>query len=142
MKDSNHVHFIGRLVKDAELKNFDGYSRLDFCVAFNTSKKDGDKWVDESNFINLSISGNKANSLSSYLVKGTQVSIEGHLKQSRWEKDGQKHSRIDVAVEEIQLLGSSKKSDGPAGPAATVNALQNAGLVSEDSNSFPEDMFF
>ena len=35
------------------------------------------------------------------------ILIAGHLKQDRWEKDGQKFSRIKIEVEEVQLLGGN-----------------------------------
>ena len=33
--------------------------------------------------------------------------VGGRLKQDRWEKDGQKFSRIKIEVEEVQLLGGN-----------------------------------
>ena len=41
------------------------------------------------------------------MTKGKQVAIRGYLKQERWEKDGQKQSRVVVNCEEIELLGGS-----------------------------------
>lgn len=139
MQDMNSVFVIGRLTNNAEWDaNITG--KLNFCMAYNTTKKEGDSYKDEGNFLNLSLWGKIASSIAPRMIKGTQIAILGHLKQNRWtNKEGKQQSKLEVIVDSIQLLGSSKKSDGTA---ATVNALQNAGLVQEDSNAFPEDMFF
>ena len=51
--------------------------------------------------------------MKQYLVKGKQIAVVGHLKQDRWEKDGQKFSKVSIVAEEVQLLGG--KGDGDQG---------------------------
>ena len=114
MQDFNQVTLIGRLTKDAELKDLNGLTKLDFSLAFNTSKKNGDKYVDESNFINLSLWGKVATALKPYMTKGSQVLVSGELKQDRWEKDGQKFSALKVIANSVQLLGSRNSSENKA----------------------------
>jgi single-strand DNA-binding protein len=48
--------------------------------------------------------------LAKYKDKGDQIAVEGDLKQDRWEKDGQKHSRVRITARTIQFLGKR----GPA----------------------------
>ena len=38
--------------------------------------------------------------------------IEGRLKLDRWEKDGQKHSKLSVVGERMQMLGSRGEGGG------------------------------
>lgn len=52
-----------------------------------------------------------AENLKPYLTKGKMILIAGHLKQDRWEKDGQKFSRIKIEVEEVQLLGGNSSEN-------------------------------
>jgi single-strand DNA-binding protein len=40
------------------------------------------------------------------------VLIEGRLKLDRWEKDGQKHSKLRVVGERLQMLGSRDGGGG------------------------------
>lgn len=117
MQDLNKVVLIGRLTKDAELKKMDsGSAKLDFSVAFNTTKKNGSEYVDESNFTNLTYWGKVAEAIAPMMKKGQQVAIEGHLKQDKWEKDGQKHFELKVIPELVQIVGGRKKTeDGEAG---------------------------
>lgn len=109
MRDTNTVVLVGRLTRDAELKytNF-GMAVSSFALAVNGSKKQGDQWVDEASFIDCTLFGKMAEPLQQYMVKGQQVCVTGHLKQDRWETDGQKRSKVVVIAEIVQLLGGKR----------------------------------
>lgn len=111
MEDLNKVVLIGRLTKDAELKKMDsGSARMDFSVAFTTTKKGAEGYQDESNFVNLSLWGKVAEAICPRMVKGQQVAIEGKLKQERWEREGQKHYELRIIPSSVQLIGGKKDS--------------------------------
>ena len=145
MTDLNHVVLIGRLTQDlgADERSFGyiatGTARANVSIAVNRSKKNGDTWVDEVNYFNVTIWGKTAENLKPYLLKGKQICVEGHLKQDRWEKDGQKQSRITIQADNVYLMGG--KSDGGAAPQS---APQNAGGYEPqyDGSDFPEDIPF
>ncbi len=69
--------------------------------------------------------GNRARSLAQYLSKGTKVSIEGKLRWSQWERDGQKRSKLEVIVDELEFM-SSRNSNGGA-PSYGGDAYGNQG---------------
>lgn len=116
MNDTNSVILIGRLTRDlgendmAYLPN--GTARANISIAVNRSKKQGDEWVDEVSYFDITVWGKTAENLKPYLLKGKQICVKGFLKQDRWEKDGQKFSRVHVIAEEVQLLGG--KNEGTA----------------------------
>ena len=115
MKDINTVTVSGRLTRDAELRfTSGGFGILKFSLASNYSKKDGDQWRDEANFFDCTILGKRGESLAQYLTKGTQVMVAGELRQERWEKDGQKQSKVGIMVDGILLTGG--KQQGQAQP--------------------------
>ena len=110
MKDINVVSITGRLTRDAELRfTSGGFGILKFSLASNYSKKDGDQWKDEANFFDCTILGKRGESLAQYLTKGTQVMVAGELRQERWEKDGQKQSKITIMVDGILLTGGKQQ---------------------------------
>lgn len=121
MNDLNKVMLVGRLTRDCELTYLQsGSAKGDISIAFTTSKKNGNEWVDESNFLNTNIWGKTAENLNPYLKKGTMVGIEGHLKMDTYEKDGQKKTIMKVVVDNLQLLSR------PNNAGATQNApVQN-----------------
>ena len=62
-----------------------------------------------------------------YLSKGSPVLIEGRLKLDRWEKEGQKHSKLRVVGEKMQMLGSrGGGGGGPSQATATASATTAA----------------
>jgi single-strand DNA-binding protein len=111
--DINKVMLVGRLARDIEVKQTQsGKSVARFALAVNRSVKRGDQWENEASFFDMVMWGHEG--LHRYLLKGKQVAVEGELNQNRWEQDGQKRSKVEIIVGNIQLLGGAKDggSDG------------------------------
>ena len=105
--DINTVTIVGRLTRDSELKfTNSGAAVASMSIAVNRSRKDGDQWVEEPNFFDISLWGKRSESLNQYLTKGTRIAVSGELQQNRWEQDGQKRSKVLIHANNIQLLGS------------------------------------
>jgi single-strand DNA-binding protein len=105
--DMNVVVLIGRITRDAELKHTtSGTAVCRFSLAVN--RRVGKDKDEEVSYIDISIWGKGAEALEKYLTKGRQVCVQGELRQSRWEQDGQARSRIEVIAETVQLIGSDK----------------------------------
>src|SRR5574344_2473620 len=133
MTDINHVVLIGRLTRDlgSDEKSFaylpSGQARANVSIAVNRSRKQGDQWVDEVNYFDVTIWGKTAENLKPYLLKGKQIAVEGYLKQDRWEKDGQKFSKVSVVANNVQLLGGKSDNGGSQGAGGYTPKFQNAG---------------
>lgn len=149
MTDTNKVFLIGRLTRDlgADERSFGytdgGTARANISIAVNRSKRDGDNWVDEVHYFDVTIWGKTAENLKPYLLKGKQVHVEGHLQQDRWEKDGQKYSRVSIVADNVQLLGNKSESDArdddenPRGSRPRFEPAPQNG-----AEDFPEDIPF
>ena len=111
MADINRVTMIGRLTKDAEVTYTPGGMAIaSLSLAINRSAKGQDgQWYDEANYFDVKVFGKQADNLKPYLTKGKQIGVDGYLKQERWEKDGQKKSRVIINANDIQLLGGKDK---------------------------------
>lgn len=107
----NTVSISGYITADSKKNETNsGSAVLTFSVAVNELRKNSaGEWEDYPNFIDCAIFGKRAETFSQYLKKGTKVSVSGHLRQSRWEKDGQKRSKINVVVDEIEYLSHKKE---------------------------------
>lgn len=133
MADINHVVLVGRLTRDAELKFINsGTAVSKFSIALNKRKKVNEQWVEEAHFFNIVLWGKVAEALDPYLKKGKQVGIDGELRQSRWEQDGQSRSRVEIVANNIQLLGGKTDSSGGSG-----NSNQNTEEYSEFKDDIP-----
>ena len=139
--DINEVVLCGRLVASMETRTTpSGYMIGSFTMAVNRSRKNKDgNWEDKASFIDCTLYGQSVKNLQPYLFKGKQVCISGYLDQDRWEKDGQKFSRIKVAVENIQLVGG-KPGDGNHGaevPSSQPPAPEGSWKDDEIDDSMP-----
>lgn len=141
MTDFNHVGIIGRLTRDAELVNVGQTVKADLSIAVNRSRKQADgSWTEETSFFDFTLWGRTAEGLKPYLTKGKQIAVEGHLKQDRWEKDGQKFSKVSIVVENVQLLGGRSENGSSSSPAPA--APDNGFSGGEVNQSFTEDIPF
>jgi len=103
----NKVIITGNLTRDPELRATpSGTSVLSFSVAVNDRRKNlsSGEWEDVPNYIDCNLFGARADALFKYLSKGSKVGVDGKLRWSQWEKDGQKRSKVDVTVDNIELL--------------------------------------
>lgn len=126
----NHVVVIGNLVRDAELRVLNsGTPVMNFAIAVNRRRKQGDQWVDEANFFDVELFGRQAEAIQRFMVKGKQVGIQGELRQDRWEQDGQTRSKVKIHAINVQLLGGRDAGggQGPGGPPSGQRQEQGPG---------------
>ena len=111
----NKVFISGNLTRDCELRSTaSGMAVLGFGVAVNDRRKNQrtGEWEDYPNYIDCTVFGARAESLSWMLAKGSKVAVEGKLRYSSWERDGQRRSKVEVVAEEVELM---QRRDGSQG---------------------------
>lgn len=91
---------LGNVTGDPEIKAVGENEVAKFSIAVN-GYKDSVEFFD--------VEWWKPNGAMAFVSKGTAVFIEGELQTQRWEKDGQKRSKIVVKVKTLQLTGSKPK---------------------------------
>lgn len=137
----NSVTISGNLVRDIELRQTNsGFTIGELAVAVNERRKDASgEWGDYPNYFDCKLLGSRAEKLAGYLVKGTKVTIAGKLQQERWEKDGQKRSKVTILVDDLEFMSrgesGAQRSSRPSGgnpmdafPGAQVSAYSEADL--------------
>lgn len=111
----NRVNITGNLTRDPELRATAGGTQvLSFGVAVNDRRRNAQtgEWEDYPNFVDCTMFGTRAEKLQPYMTKGTKVAIEGKLRYSSWEHEGQRRSKLEVIVDEIEFM-SSRQQDAP-----------------------------
>lgn len=115
----NKVFLAGHLTRDPELRaTADGNPVLSFGIAVNerVRNKQTGEWEDRPNFIDCTMFGPRAESLSRFLSKGSKVSLEGRLRWSQWEREGQKRSKIEVIITEIEFMNARSSEEESYSP--------------------------
>lgn len=138
----NRVTISGNLTRDPELRATSGGAQvLSFGVAVNDRAKNQQtgEWEDRPNFIECTMFGTRAEKLAQYLHKGMKVAIEGKLRYSQWEKDGQKRSKLEVIAEEFEFM-SRQDSGQPQQPYQQTAPQRQA--TSQTPDLYPGDIPF
>lgn len=123
----NKVFLSGNLTREPEVRYMpSGNAVLSFGIAVNERRKNAQtgEWEDNPHFFDCNMFGKRAEKLVDYINKGDKVTLEGKLRWSQWEKDGQKRQKVDVVVENIELMqqakGSASRSAAPIEVSADV----------------------
>lgn len=136
----NRVVITGNLTRDAELRTTsNGTAVMSMGVAVNDRRRNSQgEWEDYANFVDCTMFGTRAERISQYLKKGLKVAIEGKLRWSQWERDGQKRSKLEVLVDDLEFM-SNRNNDGQGSYQGGQNT--GAGLDATDYSapSIPVD---
>ena len=146
----NKVVISGNLTRDGELRQTaGGLAVLGFSVAVNDRRKNQQtgEWEDCPNFIDCTMFGGRAESLSRFLSKGSKVAVEGKLRWSQWERDGQKRSKVEVVVDEfMSSRDQAPQQQAPAPamrPSPSYSQQRMAGMPQPKAPSlYDEDLPF
>lgn len=136
MRDLCVVALTGRLTKDPELRSTAGGTAVcSMRVAYSTARKDeSGQWTDKSNYIDVTVFGNRADTCAQYLAKGRQIAVQGRLEWREWEsQDGSgKRQAYEVVADSVVFLGS--KGDGGGGGGQFVPAADTSLPASTDDD--------
>jgi single-strand DNA-binding protein len=142
MASYNRVILMGNLTRDPELRYLQsGMAVTDIGMAVNDRRKTANgEWVEEVTFVDVTVWGRTAETLCEYLTKGSPLLVEGRLKLDTWEKDGQKHSKMKVVCERMQMVGGRGQGGG-GGPqtGGGSRAPQRSSGPSQYNQSAPPD---
>jgi len=103
--DLNHCSFIGRLVKDPEVRySPEGTAMCSFTLAcgWKTKNKEGTEWIRVVAYQKL------AEIIGEYMKKGSQMHVSGRMVTRTYEKDGEKRYSTEIVAENMQMLGHAK----------------------------------
>ena len=102
----NKIIIGGRIVNDLEPRSTeDGKHFLNFRIAIN----EGSKEKQITNFFNVNAWNNVADFISKYFIKGRKILLEGSLKTSQYEKDGNKLTNTYILVHSAEFMDSKKE---------------------------------
>lgn len=130
----------GNLVREPETNLVGQKTVIKFSIAENTRTKDANgNYVDgEANYYDINFWTEKPDFWLKRLGKGVGVICRGFMKQDRWEKDGQKFSKVNFTATEInakwlpELNGATQSA-----PAQTSAPAAQAQTALDNNNDIP-----
>lgn len=108
----NRATLIGRIGQNPEITVLDSGTKIaKFSLATNESYKNkaGER-VQETDWHNIEVFGKLAEIADKFFEKGKQMLVEGRIKTDSWEKDGQKHFKTKIVMNNFEFIagGESK----------------------------------
>jgi single-strand DNA-binding protein len=131
----NQVILLGNLTRDPELRQTpSGQSVVSFSLALNRAyKTQSGEWQEATDYIDVVAWGPLAERVSQYLNKGRRALVQGRLQSRTWEKDGQKHSKVEVLANDVTFVDAR----GESGTSGGNGGEEGGGSQSSSSSSAP-----
>lgn len=110
---------LGNLAADPELKMVaGGQALLKMRLACSESYLDkNNERQERCEFVSVTLWGKRGEALAKFLKKGDRIFVEGGLRTSSYEKDGEKRYRTEINATNVILSGSRGSSDAEPEPA-------------------------
>ena len=136
----NKVFLVGRLARDPELRyTASNLATMRCAIAVDRQyvKEGEDRGAD---FINIVAFSNRAETMSKYLTKGSQIAIDGRIQTGSYDgQDGKKVYTTDVIVENFQFLDTKGNRNMDTGESIpTENDLSNDDNAGDSSDPFAD----
>lgn len=111
MSDLNMCQFIGRLVKDPEVRySSEGTAMCSLTLAcgWKSKAKEG------TEFVRIVAYQRLAEIIGEYMKKGSQMYVAGRMTTRSYDKDGEKRYSTEIVATDMQMLGHSRNSEQAA----------------------------
>jgi single-strand DNA-binding protein len=115
----NKAILMGRLGRDPELKRTQaGGAVVSVSLATNEREKQGDAWVDVTEWHYIVAFGRTAELMAERCRKGDPVLVHGRMKTRKWQgQDGTERQRTEVVASDVRFLAKmpSERGEMPSG---------------------------
>lgn len=128
---------IGNLGGDPEQRYLpSGQATLRFNVAVNQRVKADGEWQDKTEWVRVTVFGNRAETLANYLKKGTRVYVHGRLEARPWtSQQGELRDGLEVVADTVEFMSSRQQDDnGEASNWKPIQAPARASKPADDDD--------
>lgn len=127
--------FTGNIGRDAELRraqNGDAVANFPMAIEVGTKANPKTMWID------CSLWGKRAESVSPYLLKGKKVAVIGRVSQDEYiKRDGTHGTRIQVSCNEVELLGGGREQNDQSHEKHQTPKMQNVASAQQFDDDTP-----
>jgi single-strand DNA-binding protein len=141
----NQVILMGNLTRDPELRQTpSGQTVCNFGIALNRAyKNQSGEWQEATDFVNCVAWGPLGERIGQYLHKGSRALVQGTLRSSSWEQDGQKRSKLEVWANDVTFLdgrGGDGEGGGSSAPSSSNSSGSSSSKKKDDKDDVVEDV--
>lgn len=114
---------LGNLGAAPELKQTHGGAVLKLRLATSEQYIDKNQQRQErTEWHNVVIFGKRAEGLGRVLEKGSRLFVEGAIRSSTYEREGQKQTRYEIVANDVALQGGPRRPEGPPPQASSSSS--------------------
>jgi single-strand DNA-binding protein len=151
MRDIATATLSGNLTRDVELKQLpSGAEVARLRVASTARRRNGEEWVDKTNYFTVEVYGPQARACAQYLAKGSRVVVDAEPDWREWtDQQGAKREAVTFRARQLLFEGSPRTaatdndgardngSPAPAQPAVEFGAAASASEGTATADDMP-----
>lgn len=133
------LSLIGNLGSDPEMRYSSGGSAfLRFNVAGNyRSRSEAGAWEDSTEWVRVTVFGQRAEALQNLIRKGTRVYVEGRLEARPWtDQQGNVRAGLEIVASDVEFM-SARNDEQPAPRTSVTNERRHPEGPSNDLEDLP-----
>tara|TARA_R100000234_G_scaffold118040_1_gene97669 strand:+ start:1361 stop:1759 length:399 start_codon:yes stop_codon:yes gene_type:complete len=123
----NKAILVGRLGVDPELRTTGtGTHVVNIRMATTDRRKEGESWVDHTEWHNVTVWGRTAENVAKFCTKGKEIYVEGKIQTRKYQdKSGADRYSTEIVADNVRFLGSRKDSTDTIVQAQNQSFSQN-----------------
>ena len=127
MRDIATAQLSGNLTRDVELRaRPSGADVARLRVAFTTRRRQGEEWVDKTNYMTVDVFGAQARACAQYLARGSRVFVDAELDWREWDdQNGQHREAVSLKARQV-LFEGGRAHNGASQQAAAPTPRSTA----------------
>lgn len=130
MRMVNKIMLVGRIGRDPELRRPAGDNGTPWSVlsvATNRYRKEGEQWIEDTDWHQVKVFGKEAEYANRVFRKGSLVSVEGSLSYEHWtSEDGTKHHATRILADRVVHLHAAMQEAEASLPMRSAEATLEA----------------
>lgn len=133
-----NAQILGNIGGDPEQKYAaSGAAILRFNVAVNQRTRVEGEWTEKTEWVRVTVFGNRAETLANHLRKGMRVFVSGRLEARPWtSQQGEVRAGLEVIADTVEFMSSRQQDDERPAPVAARRPAA-AAILDEDDDSIP-----
>ena len=131
MQDIANTTLSGNLTRDVDLRQLpSGADVARLRVATTTRRRNGEEWVDKTNYLTVEVFGAQARACAQYLSKGSRVLVEAEPDWREWtDQQGNRREAVTFKARHVLFEGTRREPnpDGNGTAQPTTSPAPGAG---------------
>ncbi|MBO5671935.1 MAG: single-stranded DNA-binding protein [Alistipes sp.] len=135
----NKVILVGNVGMDPEVRSLESgvkVARLRLATTERIFNRQTNESTDHTEWHTVTLWRGLADVADKFVRKGSQIYIEGRLRSREWDKDGVKHTAVEIVADEMKLLGRRSDTPQQGGYQGGYSQPQQGGYAQPQQSSY------